>query len=146
MRIKKLKINRNILSYITLAAIIAGTVGISGVYYLHSNQEQVIENNIDMNNTFEDELGNIYCEFLPGEHVIKISRNDAYYHKIEQVKGYMIKEVEIKGWRDNNTVEYVNIEPVIAKATSSKKGKLNFNEFGQVKQQENEITNKTYQK
>lgn len=63
--------------------------------------------------------------------MIKVSRNDAYYHKSEEIEGYTIKEVEINGWRDNNTITYVNTEAVIVTATNED-NKLEFNDFGKI--------------
>lgn len=111
---------------------IIGAIGGSIIYYKYDNKEQICESDLDSNNIFIDENGKFNCYFDVGEHIIKISRNDAYYHKSEEIKGYTIKEVEINGWRDNNKITYVNTEPVIAIATEEENGKLEFNDFGKV--------------
>lgn len=100
-------------------------------YYGYNNQTQVIVSNIDDTDIFVNEQGQ-YCKvFAPKEHVIHISRNDAYYHKIKEIPGYTIQEVAIHGWRDNNQTTYVNVVPVIAVATKDKNGQFHFNKFGE---------------
>ncbi len=132
MKIKSLKINKNLLSSIAAATIVLGSYGGVAVYYQYDNQQQISEKNINSNDIFMNENGEFCLRFEPGEHVIEISSNDALYHKIEAVEGYAISEVEINGWRDNNKAVYVNTEPVIVIATLDKNGKLEFNDFGEV--------------
>ena len=97
-----------------------------------NNKEQICETNINKNNIFKGEDGKFYCYFDIGEHLIIVSRNDGYYHKSEEIEGYIIKEVEINGWRDNNKITYINTIPVIVEATKEKNGELEFNDFGVV--------------
>lgn len=132
MKIKNLKINKALLSSISAATIVLGIYGGAAVYYQYDNQQQICEKNINSNDIFMNENGEFCLRFEPGEHIIKISSNDALYHKIEAVEGYTISEVEINGWRDNNKAVYVNTEPVIVIATLDKNGKLEFNNFGEV--------------
>lgn len=131
MKIKNLKINEEAASLLLSAAMLMGSITGCILYYQHKNQEQVCEINLE-NNIYNDEYGKTYCCFEAGEHIITISRNDAYYHKSEIVEGYTIKEVEINGWRDNNKITYVNTVPVIVEATKDKDGKLTFNNFGMI--------------
>lgn len=86
---------------------------------------------IDNNSIVTDDSGNIGYIFDVGEHRITVSRNDAFYHKISNVEGYQIESVEVKGWRDNNKVTYVNTVPVIVNVTKvGKDGQYYFDEFG----------------
>ena len=132
MGIKNFETDLRFWSAIFGLGITLASTGASIGYYSYNDQRQVIESTIDDNSVYTDEQGQIVCYFEPGQHVIRISRNDAYYHKYEAVDGYMIKEVEDKGWRDNNTVTYVNVDPVIAIGTTDKEGNITFNEFGTI--------------
>ncbi len=119
-------------SILASIVLLGGAWFASGYYYLHESQPKIVEENINNSDIYMNENGEFCLHFNPGEHIITISRNDAYYHKIEPVNGYTIKEVEINGWRDNNKVTYVNTEPVTVVATMDKNGKLLFNNFGTV--------------
>lgn len=94
-------------------------------------------------NMFIGEDGEIYCYFDVDEHIIKISIIDTYCYKGEKADGYVIKDVEINSWKDNNKITYVNDEPVIAKGKRDKKGQIEFNEFGSIVKENNKI--KRYQ-
>ena len=127
MKIKNFKFFKPyILSGTILVGSILGTIS----YYTYDNQIQISNSNLDDSNIFIDENDNMCCYFEPGEHIIEISRNDAYYHKSEEIEGYTIREVEINGWRDNNKITYVNTKPVIAIGTQDRDGNLTFNNFG----------------
>ena len=132
MKVKNFKVNNSITPIVLSAAIAIG--GIIGpiAYYTYDSKKQICEKDLNKANIFIDENGKTNCYFDIGEHIIKVSRNDAYYHKSEEIEGYMIKEVEINGWRDNNKVTYVNIVPVVAIATNENNGNLEFNNFGSV--------------
>lgn len=132
MKLKKFKLNEDIASGLLTAGIVIGTITGSILFYQYENKEQICEVNMDEENMFIGEDGEIYCYFDVGEHIIKISRNDTYCYKGEKVDGYVIKDVEINSWKDNNKITYVNKKPVIVKATKSKKGKIEFNDFGVV--------------
>lgn len=139
-------IGRTVLPTIVSASIFLGSVGFTLVYYLHENKQQINAPVIISENIFVNENGEYCYRFEPGQHSIKISRNDAVYHKIGEVEGYAIKEVEINGWRDNNKVTYVNVEPVIAIGTKDEDGIFYFNDFGRVETVndiKNEIEGKT---
>lgn len=139
-------IGRTVLPTIVSASIFLGSVGFTLVYYLHENKQQINAPVIISENIFVNENGEYCYRFEPGQHSIKISRNDAVYHKIGEVEGYAIKEVEINGWRDNNKVTYVNVEPVIAIGTKDEDGFFYFNDFGRVETVndiKNEIEGKT---
>lgn len=139
-------IGRTVLPTIVSASIFLGSVGFTLVYYLHENKQQINAPVIISENIFVNENGEYCYRFEPGQHSIKISRNDAVYHKIGEVEGYAIKEVEINGWRDNNKVTYVNVEPVIVIGTKDEDGFFYFNDFGRVETVndiKNEIEGKT---
>lgn len=132
MFIKKLKINDDLKFYLCQIAVI-GMFSIPAIaYYSYDNKTQIIETEAPDLDTFVNEEGQICCNFEPGEHKIKISRNDAYYHKINSIDGYNIESVDVNGWRDNNQVVYVNVEPVVAVGTLNKDGIMTFNDFGEV--------------
>ena len=131
MKIKNLNINKTILIPIVVIGIAVGaTIG----YCSYNYQHQICEENTNDSNIFMNENGDICRRFDIGEHVIEISRNDAFYRKIESVEGYYIDEVEINSWKYNNKVKYVNMKPVIAVSTS-KNGQLEFNDFGTVEKE-----------
>ena len=134
MGIKNLKLDFETTVKIVQIGFSLAIMGYGVAYYTYDNQIQVIECNIDDSNVYTDSEGQTCCYFEPGEHVIKVSRNDAYYHKYETVDGYMINMVETKGWKCNNKVYYVNVEPVIAIGKTDKKGNITYNEFGTVTQ------------
>lgn len=137
MKIKNLKVYKPIIETILSVSIIVGTIGGNVLYYSYNNKKQVRETDIDSNNIFTDENGKFSCYFDVGQHIITISRNDAFYHKSEEIEGYMIKEVEFNGYRDNNKITYVNTVPVIVTATKENNGQLEFNDFGTVATEKN---------
>ena len=136
MKIKNLKFNSEMLSYIISGAIVLSLVGADIVYYCCEDKHQVCEeySNADDNDIFIDDNGNYCKNFDVGEHVIKISRNDAYFHDYDEVDGYTIKNVEIRGWRDNSKVVYVNTKPVTAIGKINSDGDIAFNDFGTVQE------------
>lgn len=142
MKIKNLKINKQAVSTLLTATLYIGAITGSVIYYQHENTEQICEIDIDSTNIFKGEDGKFYCYFDVGKHIITISRNDAYYHKSEEIEGYAIKEVEINGWRDNNKITYVNIVPVVVEATKENNGQFEFNNFGIISTKKNKT--KTY--
>ena len=131
-RIYVSSVSSSFLSIAVSASIFLASVGGAAAYYLYENKKQVDVEKIDKSKIFINENGDYCYRFEAGEHTIRISRNDAYYHKIGEVEGYSIKEVEIAGWRDNNKVIYVNNVPVIAIGTKDNNGEISFNEFGRV--------------
>lgn len=142
MKIKNLKINEQAVSALLSATLVIGSITGSVLYYQHENKQQVCEIKVDSTNIYEVENGKFYCYFDVGEHIITVSRNDAYYYKSEEIEGYAIKEVEINGWRDNNKITYVNIVPVFVEATKEKNGQFEFNNFGIISTEKNKT--KTY--
>ena len=136
MKIKDFRINSDVMPFILGGTVLIGSI-VGGVLYgLYENQHQVYEQQINSNEIYTNENGE-YCHYFePGEHVIEISRNDPFYHKVEQVEGYEIKEVEINGWRYNNKTIYVNTEPVIVVSHSNDKEKIEFNDFGEVQKEQ----------
>ena len=81
---------------IVFGTVISITTCGSIFYYTYENKEQ-IDIKIDNNKIFTDEDGKLKYYFDVGEHIIKISRNDAYYHKSENIEVYIIKDVDING-------------------------------------------------
>lgn len=142
MKIKNLKINEQAVSALLSATLVIGSITGSVLYYQHENKQQVCKIKVDSTNIYEDENGKFYCYFDVGEHIITVSRNDAYYYKSEEIEGYAIKEVEINGWRDNNKITYINIVPVVVEATKEKNGQFEFNNFGIISTEKNKT--KTY--
>ena len=132
MKIKNLRIDKKIatsLAYVTISlGIIAGGV----VYYQYEDTEQICENTAENSDIFINDNGEICCQYEPGEHIIKITSNDKYSCTFGEIKGYIIKEVNINGWISKNQAIYVNTEPVIAVATIGKNNELEFNNFGEV--------------
>lgn len=132
MKFKNLKVNDDVKFYLCEIAII-GLCCISGVsYYSYEKQIQLVECETNDLDTFVNENGQICCNFDEGQHKIKVSRNDAYYHQINSVDGYSIESVDVNGWRDNNQVIYVNAEPVTVVGTKQKDGTVTFDNFGNV--------------
>ena len=129
-----MEINKITVSGIINASILAGIIGGNITYYMYENKKQICEKDFD-NNIFIDDSGNIKCYFDIGEHIIEVSRNDAYGYQSYNIEGYTIKNVEINGWRDNNVITYVNTEPVIVELTNDNNGKLEFNDFGKVEKE-----------
>ena len=130
MKIKKLKINDELMPIILSASLMVGAATTTTLYYKYENVKQVCEIDIDDTKIYRNELGEICCYFDIGEHVIEISKNVAYNYKTKEIEGYTTKEVEINGWKNNNKITYVNIKPVIVVATNERKGKYEFNDFG----------------
>lgn len=119
--------------YLLMGSLTIGISGLCGVYYLPDN----FKDNIECVNDLALATDNIevfnkeaYYVFDAGEHKVKMSQNDAFYRDIKAVEGYEITNVEVNGWRDNSQVTFVNKVPVRVKATSTKDGKLEFNDFG----------------
>lgn len=131
----KIKFNKDktgeLASYLIYGSLVLVPFAGWGAYLSYENVEEISDNNFDYSNFNVDEEGKITQYFDVGEHKIKISRNDAYYRKIEKVEGYEIEKVTVSGWRDNNQVVYVNKIPVLAQGTI-KNGKVSFENFGQV--------------
>ena len=128
-----MKMEKEDLSYLLATCLMVGAAyGTAGVYYSYDNQKQINETNVSEKGFIMNENDELCYLFGIGEHEIKISRNDALYHKIEQIDGYEIKEVEINGWRDNNKVTYVNTKPVLVVVTYDKDGNMKLDDFGTV--------------
>lgn len=73
-------------------------VGLTATYAYESySSQKANEISIDTSKLYIDNEGNITYHFDIGEHVVEVSRNDAFYHKIENVEGYVIETVEVKG-------------------------------------------------
>jgi hypothetical protein len=137
MKIKKLQINQEIMPIILSATLIVGAATTTTLYYKYENIKQVCETDMDDTKIYRNELGEICCYFDVGEHIIEISKNVAYNYKTEEIEGYMIKKVEINGWKNNNKITYINTKPVIVVATNERKDKLEFNNFGIVLNEQN---------
>ena len=131
MSTRKLEISERVKASIIAACIVAGTFSIPALYLSYNSQKQICVEKADEDDLFINEDGVLCQRFAPGEHKIRISRNDALYHKIEIVEGYS-NETEINGWRDNNTTIYTNTEPVVAVVTSMVGDKPICNDFGTV--------------
>ena len=141
MNKKELKIK--LTSYLASIALCAIALGGPTLYLNYESVKQVHTSDIDHTNVFKGEDGNYQCYFDIGEHLITVSRNDAYYYKTEEIEGYAIKEVEINGWRDNNKITYVNTVPVVVKATNEKNGQFEFNNFGIISTKKNNVKKHT---
>lgn len=135
----KIKFNseniKELAPYLIMGSLTLGISGLCGVYYLPDNFRDNIEcvNDADIDtNNLEIFNGDAYYVFNAGEHKVKMSQNDAFYRNIEAVEGYEITNVEVNGWRDNSQVTFVNKVPVRVKAMSCEDGKLMFNDFGVV--------------
>jgi len=141
----KIKFNREKLKefapYLAMGSITVGIAAFGCAYYLSDNFKNNIKQ-VNDNETQYDDLensnGEIYYLFGAGEHKVKMSQNDAFYRNIEAVEGYEITDVEVNGWRDNSQVTFVNKVPVKVKATNIKDGKLRFDDFGVVVEEEKE--------
>ncbi len=134
---KKLK---ELAPYLVMGSITVGVCGAMSAYYLADNFKnnivQVGDSNINMDDMEVLDNGEMYYLFSEGEHKVKMSHNDAWYREIEQVEGYEIINVEVNGWRDNSQVTFVNKVPVKVKLTGSESGKLKFDDFGEVFEEE----------
>lgn len=132
LKIKNLRINTDILPGILKIVLLAAAMGGGGLCDYTIESQNQIEVNDNSDDIFYDDLGNTCKHFDIGEHKIKISRNDIYYHNVKMVEGYQIENVKINGWRDNSQVTYVNTVPVDVIGTVSKNGKIEFDHFGVV--------------
>ena len=119
-----------VMGTVSTVVLVAALVGGSIAYYTYESQGQVIKEPISNERIYINSRGQYCCRFEPGEHKIKISRNDSLYHKIKEKQGYAIQEVEINGWRDNNKVTYINTVPVIAIGKKDNNGDIMFDDFG----------------
>ena len=142
MGIKKFEIHKPALSTILSISLFAGSIAGSALYYNVETTKQIQEADDLKTPTFTTEDGKTYGYFDVGEHTIKVSRNDVYTYRTEEIEGYTIKEVEVNSWRDNNQITYVNTVPVVVPATQSKDGEYEFNTFGTVENTKTEETGK----
>ena len=138
MGIKKFEIHKPALSTILSISLFAGSIVGSALYYNVETTNQVRQETNQQTPTFTTEDGKTYGYFDVGEHTIKVSRNDVYTYRTEEIEGYTIKEVEVNSWRDNNKITYVNTVPVVVPATQSKNGEYEFNTFGTVEKTKTE--------
>ena len=143
MGIKKFEIHKPALSTILSISLFAGSIAGSALYYNVETTTQVRQETNQQTPTFTTEDGKTYGYFDVGEHTIKVSRNDVYTYRTEEIEGYTIKEVEVNSWRDNNKITYVNTVPVVVPATQSKNGEYEFNTFGTVETTKTEETRKS---
>lgn len=143
MGIKKFEIHKPALSTILSISLFAGSIAGSALYYNVETTNQVSQETNQQTPTFTTEDGKTYGYFDVGEHTIKVSRNDVYTYRTEEIEGYTIKEVEVNSWRDNNQITYVNTVPVVVLATQSKNGEYEFNTFGTVENTKTEETGKS---
>lgn len=131
-KLKKLSLN-TIAPYIIGGEIVLGSIGGTLAYEFYEKKEEVSSEEVNTEDIYTNEAGELCCEFDIGKHKISISRNDAFYHEIEAVEGYEIETVKITGWLNNNKVTYINKEPVVVKATGvNHDGKVEFARFGEV--------------
>ena len=143
MGIKKFEIHKPALSTILSISLFAGSLVGTALYYNVETTKQVQPADTQQTPVFTTKDGKTYGYFDVGEHVIKVSRNDAYTYKTTEIEGYMIKEVEVNSWRHNNQITYVNTVPVVVPATQSKNGEYEFNTFGTVETTKTEETGKS---
>lgn len=143
MGIKKFEIHKPALSTILSISLFAGSIAGSALYYNVETTKQVQPADTQQTPVFTTEDGKTYGYFDVGEHVVKVSRNDVYTYRTEEIEGYTIKEVEVNSWRDNNQITYVNTVPVVVLATQSKDGEYKFNTFGTVETTKTEETGKS---
>ena len=99
--------------------------------YTYNKKEQEIETPYKISDTIKDASGNTCKLFDIGEHKIIVSRNDIKFES-EQMDGYMIESVKKDNIivKENIKITYVNVEPVLVKATKIKGEEVYFNEFG----------------
>lgn len=138
-----LRVNKKVVSTVISTAIFVGSLVGTVAYYNYESKSQVCEIDMNNKNIFVDEQGNFCCYFDVGEHVISISRNDAYYHSVTAPEGYTIKEVKLNSWKDNNKITYVNTVPVLVIGTKAKDGHLEFKDFGVASLEQNNEYKKT---
>ena len=143
MGIKKFEIHKPALSTILSISLFAGSLVGTALYYNVETTKQVRQETNQQTPVFTTKDGKTYGYFDEGEHVIKVSRNDAYTYKPNEIEGYIIKEVEVNSWRHNNQITYVNTVPVVVPATQSKNGKYEFNTFGTVETTKTEEAGKS---
>lgn len=143
MGIKKFEIHKPALSTILSISLFAGSLVGTALYYNVETTKQVQPADTKQTPVFTTKDGKTYGYFDVGEHVIKVSRNDAYTYKPNEIEGYIIKEVEVNSWRHNNQITYVNTVPVVVPATQSKNGEYEFNTFGTVETTKTEETGKS---
>ena len=143
MGIKKFEIHKPALSTILSISLFAGSLVGTALYYNVETTKQVQPVDTQQAPVFTTKDGKTYGYFDVGEHVIKVSRNDAYTYKPNEIEGYIIKEVEVNSWRHNNQITYVNTVPVVVPATQSKNGEYEFNTFGTVETTKTEETGKS---
>ena len=143
MGIKKFEIHKPALSTILSISLFAGSLVGSALYYNVETTKQVQPADTQQTPVFTTKDGKTYGYFDVGEHVIKVSRNDAYTYKPNEIEGYIIKEVEVNSWRHNNQITYVNTVPVVVPATQSENGEYEFNTFGTVETTKTEETGKS---
>lgn len=143
MGIKKFEIHKPALSTILSISLFAGSLVGTALYYNVETTKQVQPADTQQTPVFTTKDGKTYGYFDVGEHVIKVSRNDAYTYKPNEIEGYIIKEVEVNSWRDNNQITYINTVPVVVPATQSKNGEYEFNTFGTVETTKTEETGKS---
>ena len=117
MGIKKFEIHKPALSTILSISLFAGSLVGTALYYNVETTKQVQPADTQQTPVFTTKDGKTYGDFDVGEHVIKVSRNDAYTYKPNEIEGYIIKEVEVNSWRHNNQITYVNTVPVVVPAT-----------------------------
>ena len=143
MGIKKFEIHKPALSTILSISLFAGSLVGTALYYNVETTKQVQPADTQQTPVFTTKDGKNYGYFDVGEHVIKVSRNDAYTYKPNEIEGYIIKEVEVNSWRHNNQITYVNTVPVVVPATQSENGEYEFNTFGTVETTKTEETGKS---
>lgn len=143
MGIKKFEIHKPALSTILSISLFAGSLVGTALYYNVETTKQVQPADTQQTPVFTTKDGKTYGYFDVGEHLIKVSRNDAFTYRTEEIDGYTIKEVEVNSWRDNNQITYVNTVPVVVPATQSKNGEYEFNTFGTVETTKTEETGKS---
>lgn len=143
MGIKKFEIHKPALSTILSISLFAGSLVGTALYYNVETTKQVQPADTQQTPVFTTKDGKTYGYFDVGEHLIKVSRNDAFTYRTEEIDGYTIKEVEVNSWRDNNQITYINTVPVVVPATQSKNGEYEFNTFGTVETTKTEETGKS---
>ena len=143
MGIKKFEIHKPALSTILSISLFAGSLVGTALYYNVETTKQVRQETNQQTPVFTTEDGKTYGYFDVGEHIIKVSRNDAFTYRTEEIDGYTIKEVEVNSWRDNNQITYINTVPVVVLATQSENGEYEFNTFGTVETTKTEETGKS---
>ena len=143
MGIKKFEIHKPALSTILPISLFAGSLVGTALYYNVETTKQVQPADTQQTPVFTTKDGKTYGYFDVGEHLIKVSRNDAFTYRTEEIDGYTIKEVEVNSWRDNNQITYINTVPVVVPATQSENGEYEFNTFGTVETTKTEETGKS---